>query len=165
MSERNPGGTSRRPGWDLVVGVVVVLVIAIAIISPRWRSGLAGPIGRGGKDRGITADLDPSGIPKLPPPPGRKHRSPFNDEVTLRAERLCTGMVETQVGIALRDSITVEVTDRYAAGEEEVGSGEHLYFDGVARTHAGRVSAWRCAMKNYGAYPGTPIITHVESPE
>jgi hypothetical protein len=156
-----------RPSWlraDLIVALVVALVIIIAVVAPRWRSGATGPIGSAGSTSAAAASVDPSGRPKLPPPPGRKHRSPLNDAVTARAESLCVVMATSQVGFALKEPVVPTVTDRYGIGNEDDGRGVWLYFDGMARTASGRLSAFRCRMESYGAYAGTPMITHVEAP-
>ena len=156
-----------RPRWlraDAIVGGVVVVLIVIALLSPRWRSGATGPIASAGSARDVATGVDASGLPRLPDPPSRRHRSPFNDEVTARAESLCVRMVTSQVGFALKDSIDVTVRDRYGIGNDDDGRGLFLYIDGVARTRGGRLSAWRCRMESYGAYAGGPIITHVEAP-
>jgi hypothetical protein len=158
--------TDRAP-WlraDVIVAVVVALTIVVALASPHWRTGVTGAIGGAGSTRDVVGSTDPSGIPRLPDPPSRRHRSPFNDAVTARAETLCVAMVTTQVGYALKDSIDVNVKDRYGIGNEDDGRGVFLYIDGVARTHAGRLSAWRCRMESYGTYAGGPMITHVEAP-
>lgn len=155
------------PRWlraDAVVFGVVAAVIAIALLSPRWRSGASGPIAGAGSKQDVVARSDRSGIPRLPDPPSRRHRSPFNDAVTARAETLCVKMVVSQVGYALKESIDVNVTDRYGIGNDDDGKGLFLYIDGVARTHHGRLSAWRCRMESYGNYAGGPTITHVEAP-
>jgi hypothetical protein len=154
-----------RPRWrraDAIVAIVVVLVLVIALSSPRWRSGESGPIAGGGSHR--DAGTDPSGLPRLPDPPSRRHRSPFDDAITARAESLCVRMVVSQVGFALKDSIDVNVKDRYGIGNDDDGRGLFLYIDGIARTRHGRVSAWRCRMEAYGNVAGGPDITHVESP-
>ncbi len=156
-----------RPRWlraDLIVAAVVVVVFVIASASPRWRAAATGPIGSEGSTREVVGTADRSGVPRLPDLPGRRHRSPFNDEVTARTETLCVKMVTSQVGFALNDSIDVNVRDRYGIGNDDDGRGVFLYIDGVARTRHGRLSAWRCKMESYGTYAGFPTITHVESP-
>jgi hypothetical protein len=149
---------------DEVVALVVALAIVIALLLPRWRSGATGPIGAAGSTHDVAAGTDPSGVPRLPDPPSRRHRSPFDDAVTARAETLCVKMVTSQVGFALKDSIDVNVRDRYGIGNDDDGKGLFLYIDGVARTRGGRLSAWRCRMESYGSYAGNPTITHVEAP-
>jgi hypothetical protein len=149
---------------DALVAVAIGVAIAIAAIAPRWRSGATGPIANAASARDVREGTAPSGVPRLPDAPSRKHASPFDDEVTARAESLCVQMVMTQVGYALKDSIEVNVDDRYGIGNEDDGRGVFLYIDGVARTRGGRLSAWRCRMESYGTYAGTPMITHVEAP-
>ncbi|MFL5561172.1 MAG: hypothetical protein ACJ79K_06845 [Gemmatimonadaceae bacterium] len=158
---------SDRPQWlraDLLVAAAVVGVIVVAALSPRWRSGRTGPIGNAGSSSDVAAGVDASGRPTLPPPPSRKHRSPFNDEVTARAESLCVVVARSQIGFALKEPVVPEVTDRYGIGNEDDGRGVWLYFDGMARTSSGRLSAFRCRMESYGSYAGDPQITHVEAP-
>ena len=158
---------SERPRWlrtDAIVAIVVVLVFVVALLSPRWRTGATGPIAGAGSKRDVAAGTDPSGMPRLPDPPSRRHRSPFDDATTARAESLCVRMVTSQVGFALKDSIDVNVKDRYGIGNDDDGRGLFLYIDGVARTRHGRVSAWRCRMEAYGNVAGGPDITHVEAP-
>ena len=168
---------SERPSWlraDLLLAIAVGVVIVVALLSPRWRAGLTGAIGGAGSSGDITAGIDRSKVPrhdslkspdtKIDPSKLGRHRSPFDDAVTARAESLCVGMVTTQVGYALKEPVTVKVDDRYGTGNEDDGRGVYLIFEGMARTPSARLSAWRCTMKSYGAYPGTPIITHVESP-
>jgi hypothetical protein len=157
---------------DLLVMVAVVIAIVVAALSPRWRSGSTGAIGGAGASTDLAAGADPSNVPKLDsrnpgpsefePSQMRHHRSPFDDAVTARAETLCVHMVESQVGFALKQPVTVSVNDRYGTGNEDDGRGVYLIFEGIARTPAAKLSAWRCTMKSYGAYPGTPVIAHVE---
>jgi len=71
-------------------------------------------------------------------------------------------MVESNLGFALKERVTVNVEDRYGTGNDDDGRGVYLIFEGMARTPSARISAWRCTAKSYGAYPGTPVITHVE---
>ena len=166
---------SERPSWlraDLLVTAAVVVAIVAAILSPRWRAGAAGAIAGAGASADISAGVDRSRVPKLdatPTRPGeidpsklRHHRSPFDDVITARAESLCIRMVESQVGFALKEPITAKVEDRYGTGNEDDGRGVYLIFEGIARTPTGRLSAWRCTSKSYGAFPGGPTITHVE---
>ena len=166
---------SERPGWlraDLLVAAAVVVAIVVAVISPRWRSGAAGAIGTAGASTDLVAGVEPSRVPKLDPPaPGpsvfdpaklRHHRSPFDDTITARAETLCVRMAESNLAFSLKEPVTVKVEDRYGTGNEDDGRGVYLIFEGIARTTSARLSAWRCTMKSYGAYPGTPTITHVE---
>jgi hypothetical protein len=164
-----------RASWlraDLLVSAAVVVAIIVAALSPRWRSGATGAIGSAGASDDIKAGVDPSKVPKLDatnprssafdPSKLRHHRSPFDDVVTARAETLCVRMTTSQVGYALGEPITVKVEDRYGTGNEDDGRGVYLIFEGIARTSSNRLSAWRCTMKSYGAYPGTPTISHVE---
>jgi len=166
---------SERPQWlraDLLVTAAVVIAIVVAALSPRWRSGATGAIGGAGTTTDVAAGVDPSRVPKLDsakpnasafdPSKMRHHRSPFDDAVTARAETLCVRMVESQVGFALKEPVTAKVEDRYGTGNEDDGRGVYLIFEGIARTPTARLSAWRCTMKSYGAYPGTPVIAHVE---
>lgn len=168
---------SERPRWlraDLLVGGVVVIVIAVALLSPRWRRGATGAIGGAGASEDIAAGADPAKAPTLDSlkrEPSqfdasklRHHRSPFDDAITARAETLCVRMVESQVGYSLKEPVTAKVEDRYGTGNEDDGRGVYLIFEGVARSGSGRLSAWRCTSKSYGAYPGGPMISHVESP-
>ena len=168
---------SERPKWlriDLLVFAAVVAVFVVAALSPRWRKGMSGPIGGAGA-AGDGAGIDRSRIPsldRLTPRPREidpsklaRHRSPFDDAVTARAETLCVTMVESQLGFSLKEPVTVSVQDRYGTGNEDDGRGVYLIFDGLATTPSRRASAWRCTSKSYGAYPGTPVITHVDSPE
>ena len=166
---------SERPQWlraDLLVTGAVVVVMVVAALSPRWRSGATGAIGSAGASTDVTAGVDPSRVPKLDavkpnasefdPSKMRHHRSPFDDVVTARAETLCVHMVESNLGFALKERVTVNVEDRYGTGNDDDGRGVYLIFEGMARTPSARISAWRCTAKSYGAYPGTPVITHVE---
>ena len=168
---------SERPSWlraDLLVAVAIVVAIAVALLSPRWRTGAAGSIGRAGASEDIAAGVDPSRLPKLEqgkPGPGEidpsklsRHRSPFDDAVTARAESLCVHMAESQLAFALKEPVTVDIQDRYGIGNEDDGRGVYLIFEGLAKTSSKRFSVFRCAAKSYGAYPGTPIITHTEGP-
>ena len=167
---------SDRPKWlraDLLVFVAVVVVFAIAAISPNWRQGMAGSIGHAGTS---VPDLERSRVPsldRLPAPQGpreidpsklERHRSPFDDAVTARAETLCVHMVESQLGYAFKEPVTASVQDRYGTGNEDDGRGVYLIFEGLATAPSKRASAWRCTSKSYGAYPGGPYITHVDSP-
>lgn len=164
-------------GWpraDLLVLAAVVVVFAIAMLSPRWRRGAAGAIGGAGAKGDIAAGIDPAKIPSLDqvkpqpreidPSKLRHHRSPFNDALTARAESLCVQMAETQLAYALKEPVTVSVQDRYGTGNEDDGRGVYLIFEGLATMPSKRVSAFRCTAKSYGAYPGMPTISHVESP-
>ena len=147
---------SERPSWrraDLLVAVAIVVAIAVALLSPRWRAGAASAIGRAGASEDIAAGVDPS-----------RHRSPFDDAVTARAESLCVPMAESQLAFALQEPVTVDIQDRYGIGNEDDGRGVYLIFEGLAKTSSKRFSVFRCAAKSYGAYPGTPIITHTEGP-
>ena len=164
---------SERPSWlrkDLIVFGLVVAVFAVAALSPRWRTGKAGAIGRAGAT--LSAEVDQSKVPsleQLKPQPRQidpskleRHRSPFDDAITARAETLCVHMAESQLGYALKEPVTVAVEDRYGTGNEDDGRGVYLIFEGIARTATARLSAFRCTAKSYGAYPGTPDIEHVE---
>lgn len=167
---------SDRPSWlraDLAVAAAVVMAIVVAVLSPRWRAGAAGAIGGAGASTDLSAGVDPSRVPELDslkpiapqqldPSTLRHHRSPFDDVITARAESLCVRMVESQVGYALKEPVTVKVEDRYGTGNEDDGRGVWLIFEGMARTPSARLSAWRCTSKSYGAFPGGPTITHVE---
>ena len=166
---------SERPSWlraDLLVTAAVVATIVVAALSPRWRSGAAGAVGGAGASGDLAAGVDRSRIPKLrdgPQAPNaidpsklERHRSPFDDAITARAETLCVRMTESQLGYALKEPVTVSVEDHYGTGNEDDGRGVYLIFEGIARTPSARISAFRCTAKSYGAYPGTPMITHVE---
>jgi len=170
---------SERPRWlraDLLVLAAVVVVFAVAALSPRWRSGAAGAIGGAGARGDLTAGIARSRIPSLDrlkpqlgpreidPSKLERHRSPFDDAVTARAETLCVKMVESQLEYALKEPVTVSAQDHYGTGNEDDGRGVYLIFEGLATTPSKRASAWRCTSKSYGAYPGTPDITHVEGP-
>ena len=168
---------SERPSWmraDLLVFAAVVVVFGIAAVSPRWRTGAAGAIGKAGSSSDVAEGLDRSKLPRLErikpqqgeldPSKLRHHRSPFDDAVTARAETLCVRMAETQLGFALKEPVNLSVQDHYGTGNEDDGRGVYLIFEGLATTPSRRASAWRCTAKSLGAYPGTPVITHVESP-
>ena len=150
---------SERPSWlrvDLLVAVAVVVAIAVALLSPRWRTGATGAIGSAGASEDIAAGVDPSKL--------SRHRSPFDDAVTARAESLCVHMAESQLAFALKEPVTVDIQDRYGTGNEDDGRGVYLIFEGLAKTSSKRFSVFRCTAKSYGAYPGTPSITHTEGP-
>ena len=163
---------SERPSWlraDLLVFAAIVVAIVVALLSPRWRRGMAGPIGGAGAGGVVAAGVDQSPLPTVHPAPGEfdaskleRHRSPFDDAVTARAESLCVQMADSQLGFALKEPVTLDVQDRYGTGNEDDGRGVYLIFEGLAKTPSNRVSVFRCTAKSYGAYPGTPIITHVE---
>ena len=167
------GALSERPSWlraDILVAAAIVVVIAVALVSPRWRRGAAGAIGGAGAGGAVAARVDQSQLPTFHPRPGEfdastleRHRSPFDDAVTARAESLCVRMAESQLGFALEEPVTLDVQDRYGTGNEDDGRGVYLIFEGLALTPSGRASVFRCTAKSYGAYPGTPVITHVEN--
>jgi hypothetical protein len=169
---------SERPAWlraDLLVAMAIVVAIAVALLSPRWRTGARGAtggIGSAGASEDVAAGANPLRRPTLDQPnlrPGEvdpskleRHRSPFDDAVTARAESLCVRMAESQLGFALKEPVTIDVQDHYGTGNEDDGRGVYLIFEGLAKTPSSRVSVFRCTAKSYGAYPGTPVITHVE---
>ena len=163
---------SERPAWlraDLLVFAAVVVVFVVAALSPRWRRGMAGAIGGAGSGGTVAAGVVQGRLPSFHPAPGEfdasklaRHRSPFDDAVTARAETLCVRMAESQLAYALKEPVTVDVQDHYGTGNEDDGRGEYLIFEGMAKTPSNRVSVFRCTAKSYGAYPGTPVITHVE---
>lgn len=163
---------SERPTWlraDLLVFAAVVVVFAVAALSPRWRRGMAGAIGGAGAGGTVAAGVDQGRLPSLHPAPGEfdaskldHHRSPFDDAVTARAESLCVQMAESQLAFALKEPVTLDVQDHYGTGNEDDGRGVYLIFEGLAKTPSNRISVFRCTAKSYGAYPGTPIITHAE---
>jgi hypothetical protein len=168
---------SDRPAWlraDLLVFAAVVVVFGVAALSPHWRQGMAGAIGGAGSREDLAAGIDRSRIPRLDdltprlptreidPSKLKRHRSPFDDAVTARAETLCVHMAESQLGYALKEPVTVNVQDHYGTGNEDDGRGVYLIFEGLAKTPTNRVSVFRCTAKSYGAYPGTPMITHRE---
>ena len=163
---------SERPRWlraDLLVLAAVVVAFGVAAISPRWRSGAAGASGSASAGGTVAAKTDPSKPPAFHSRPGEfdpskleRHGSPFDEVVTARAESLCVGMAESQLAFALKEPVTLDVQDRYGTGNEDDGRGVYLIFEGLAKTASGRPSVFRCTAKSYGAYPGTPLITHVE---
>jgi len=168
---------SERPSWlraDLLVFAAVVVVFAVAALSPRWRMGAAGAVRIGGaaKDgpattkssRRQTLDQENLRPGEIDPSKLERHRSPFDDVVTARAETLCVKMAESQLGFTFKEPVTVDVQSRYGTGNEDDGRGVYLIFEGLARTPSSRVSVFRCTAKSYGAYPGAPEITHMEGP-
>jgi hypothetical protein len=147
---------SQRPRWlraDLLVAIAIVVAIAVALLSPRWR---ANPSKR------PTLDLPNRRPEGIDPAKLERHGSPFDDAVTARAESLCVRMAESQLGFALKQPVTIDVQDRYGTGNEDDGRGVYLIFEGLALTPSGRASVFRCTAKSLGDYPGTPLITHVE---
>ena len=75
------------------------------------------------------------------------------------------GAVDTrpaQVGFALRQTLTAEITAAYGVGDPESGAGDSLIAEGVARSPTGLVSDFRCSMAHLSGYAGSPVITHRE---
>ena len=164
---------SGRPSWlraDLVVAVVVVIVIFIAVASPRWRSmgRTASPrAGHGSaadtaRSHDNTSDVAPATPAAIGAPRELRHRSPFDGAATTRAESICVNRVEANLQSQLGEPYVARVTDRYGVGDMDTGAGDSLDFDGTARSASGRLRIWHCGMANLGAYPGGPMITHSE---
>ena len=155
--------TARRR-WlrgDALAIVVVVVAIGVALLARGWR-GAPRPLIVSGSAAIDTTPIDmdraPVGIIGARP----HHSSPFNDSVTTRAESRCVEQIQSQLAFQLKEPVVVTVNDRYGVGDRETGAGDSLDIDGVARTQSGRISAWHCGMANLGAYPGSPMVTHVE---
>lgn len=150
--------TRATPKWPRLELVLFILAAAGAALA--WSTRARRTAGEAPAAHGDSAATPAA--PKRRDTSRARHESPLSPEATLRAREMCAMMVRAQVGFALKEDLTTEVTDAYGVGDRETGAGDSLIVEGLARMPSGRVSEFRCSMANLGAYAGSPYITHRE---
>ena len=137
--------------------VLFALLVIGATIAWNTRASRAIPVGA---KPAAGAQPAPSSGWSAKAAPRPHHRPPLSGEATDRAEQLCVGMVTTQLGWRLKDSVTSAVaTDRYGVGDHESGAGDSLIVEGTAQTASGATHRFSCSMSTLSSFYGGPLIT------
>lgn len=137
--------------------VIFALVVMGAMIAWNTRASRAIPPGAkpaAGAQPAPTSGWSAKAAPRA------HHRPPLSSEATDRAEKLCVGMVTTQLAWRLKDSVaTAEATDRYGVGDHDSGAGDSLIVEGIAKTASGATHRFACSMGTLSSFYAGPFIT------
>ena len=93
-----------------------------------------------------------------------RRKVPYDAAALARPESLCVLMAQAQIGNALHDSATAEISDRYAVGDPETGAGDSTILEGLAHMSSGKVVDFRCSGPNFATHPSMTYLTYRQRP-